>query len=98
MSPHPASRRQAAHVQGLPTTGSCAGGDPDRMLANKEAGVSTHVTSRIRKVFRRDAVAGPVPDLDSAIDRTRQWLLDTQRGDGHWVGELEGDTILESEY
>jgi squalene-hopene/tetraprenyl-beta-curcumene cyclase len=68
------------------------------MLANKEAGVSTHVTSRFRKGFRRDAGASPVPDLDSAIDRTRHWLLTAQRDDGHWVGELEGDTILESEY
>ena len=25
-------------------------------------------------------------------------LLDLQRADGHWLGELEGDTILESEY
>ena len=29
---------------------------------------------------------------------TNQWLLERQRPDGHWVGELEGDTILESEY
>lgn len=26
------------------------------------------------------------------------WLLNEQQPDGHWVGELEGDTILESEY
>ena len=32
-----------------------------------------------------------------AIGRTRQWLLARQRPDGHWCGELEGDTILESE-
>jgi squalene-hopene/tetraprenyl-beta-curcumene cyclase len=33
-----------------------------------------------------------------ALDRARQRLLDLQRPDGHWVGELQGDTILESEY
>ena len=33
-----------------------------------------------------------------AIVRTRDWLLDEQHADGHWVAELEGDTILESEY
>ena len=33
-----------------------------------------------------------------AIARTRGWLLDQQHADGHWVAELEGDTILESEY
>ncbi|HUY32959.1 MAG TPA: squalene--hopene cyclase [Pirellulales bacterium] len=33
-----------------------------------------------------------------AVIRTRQWLLDEQQPEGYWVGELEGDTILESEY
>lgn len=33
-----------------------------------------------------------------AITLTRQWLLGRQNRDGHWVAELEGDTILESEY
>ena len=37
-------------------------------------------------------------DLDRGLESTRRWLLDGQRDDGHWVGELEGDTILESEY
>jgi squalene-hopene/tetraprenyl-beta-curcumene cyclase len=36
--------------------------------------------------------------LRRAILRTRQWLLSEQHADGYWVGELEGDTILESEY
>ena len=29
---------------------------------------------------------------------TRDWLIDRQNEHGYWVGELEGDTILESEY
>ncbi len=33
-----------------------------------------------------------------AITRTCRWLLDRQHDDGHWVAELEGDTLLESEY
>ncbi len=33
-----------------------------------------------------------------AITLTRQWLLRQQHDDGHWVAELEGDTILESEF
>jgi squalene-hopene/tetraprenyl-beta-curcumene cyclase len=33
-----------------------------------------------------------------ALERARGYLLSLQRPDGHWVGELEGDTILESEY
>jgi squalene-hopene/tetraprenyl-beta-curcumene cyclase len=36
--------------------------------------------------------------LKRAIVRTRTWLIERQHSDGHWVAELEGDTILESEY
>lgn len=36
--------------------------------------------------------------LGTGIGRTRDWLLEQQHPDGYWVGELEGDTILESEY
>jgi squalene-hopene/tetraprenyl-beta-curcumene cyclase len=32
------------------------------------------------------------------LERGRLGLLERQRTDGHWVGELEGDTILESEF
>ena len=39
-----------------------------------------------------------VTALGRAIGRTRNWLLHHQHVDGHWVAELEGDTILESEY
>jgi squalene-hopene/tetraprenyl-beta-curcumene cyclase len=45
----------------------------------------------------------PAADKDSeahqrAISRARDWLVERQHADGHWVAELEGDTILESEY
>jgi len=43
----------------------------------------------------RDRLSGSVRQ---AIFRTRNWLLDEQHPSGYWVGELEGDTILESEY
>ena len=36
--------------------------------------------------------------LSAAVERTCQCLLKRQAPDGHWVGELQGDTILESEY
>ncbi|MEX2287800.1 MAG: terpene cyclase/mutase family protein [Planctomycetaceae bacterium] len=36
--------------------------------------------------------------LLNAIRATRDWLLERQHVEGYWVGELEGDTILESEY
>jgi squalene-hopene/tetraprenyl-beta-curcumene cyclase len=36
--------------------------------------------------------------LQTAIRLARRHLLCRQEEDGHWVGELQGDTILESEY
>jgi len=36
--------------------------------------------------------------VGNAVDAAKRYLLATQAADGHWVGELEGDTILESEY
>jgi squalene-hopene/tetraprenyl-beta-curcumene cyclase len=36
--------------------------------------------------------------LAAAVARTRDYLLSQQSPEGYWVGELEGDTILESEY
>ncbi|MSR57153.1 MAG: squalene--hopene cyclase [Planctomycetaceae bacterium] len=36
--------------------------------------------------------------LETAIKRTRDYLVRRQSAPGYWVGELEGDTILESEY
>ena len=39
-----------------------------------------------------------LPPTDQAISRTREWLYGQQHRDGFWCGELEGDTILESEY
>jgi len=33
-----------------------------------------------------------------AVSKAQNYLLGLQHHDGHWCGELEGDTILESEY
>ncbi len=46
----------------------------------------------------RPRFAPAPPALRPALDRAREALLAKQRPDGHWVGELQGDTILESEY
>jgi squalene-hopene/tetraprenyl-beta-curcumene cyclase len=50
-------------------------------------------------------IAGPRPaglnallTLRRAIERARRCLLGMQKADGHFVGELQGDTILESEW
>src|SRR5262245_15128267 len=50
---------------------------------------------------RRGAVRHDPPHhlpLAAGVERARRRLLGLQRPDGHWVGELQGDTILESEY
>ncbi len=53
-------------------------------------------------VFATTATAAPArphdPVLSGAIRRTCEWMRSAQHEDGYWVGELEGDTILESEY
>jgi squalene-hopene/tetraprenyl-beta-curcumene cyclase len=36
--------------------------------------------------------------LQAGVDRVRQCLLARQQPDGHWVGELQGDVTLESEF
>ncbi len=37
-------------------------------------------------------------DIQQAIHSAQQFLFRSQKDDGHWCGELEGDTILGSEY
>jgi squalene-hopene/tetraprenyl-beta-curcumene cyclase len=44
------------------------------------------------------ASSGTDPRLDQSIARTQAYLTDRQHEEGYWVAELEGDTILESEY
>ncbi len=64
-----------------------------RIVANDGAGSQPHVSDHSRSPYER--LATP---LRLGIAGARQWLLDEQHADGYWVGELEGDTILESEY
>src|SRR3954454_21533888 len=74
------------------------------MIANKDGGVSAPGIGRLARRLAAGAGAGamPVPShhdrLSEAMGATSRWLLDRQHGEGYWVGELEGDTILESEY
>lgn len=45
-----------------------------------------------------DRAAAVAEEVADALERGRLGLLARQQSDGHWVGELEGDTILESEF
>src|SRR3712207_275713 len=50
----------------------------------------------------KDHAPAPSPDFAAAVEhclgRAKACLLAKQKPDGHWVGELQGDSILESEY
>ncbi len=48
-----------------------------------------------RHVFPLTRDASPA---EAAMEQARDWLLHQQNDEGFWIGELEGDTILESEY
>ena len=68
------------------------------MIASKDGGASPDPS--IRSSARQGAHWATFADiaLQSALERTKDWLLERQTEAGFWVGELEGDTILESEY
>src|SRR5437016_839953 len=48
----------------------------------------------VRPVFREI----PSRPVEESIARAQAALLNSQHADGYWVGELQGDSILESEY
>jgi squalene-hopene/tetraprenyl-beta-curcumene cyclase len=52
----------------------------------------------VESISAAPRAAGNIAALDVAIAATRNWLVDQQHADGFWCGELEGDSILESEY
>jgi squalene-hopene/tetraprenyl-beta-curcumene cyclase len=59
---------------------------------------STKGASAVRRKVLSSGAHEPISPALEALERSRGYLLSLQRPDGHWVGELEGDTILESEY
>src|SRR6266487_1535126 len=64
-----------------------------------------NVTGEARSAFKRRGLNGSNLPLSShpfrlaaAVAEARRCLLSLQESDGHWCGELQGDTILESEF
>ena len=53
--------------------------------------------SELSRRIESPGIGEPLSVAD-AIRRTQDYLLSIQKEDGHWCGELEGDTILGSEY
>ena len=71
------------------------------MIANKDGGVPRRDPGPPARSFSPTPAQRPslaADELHDAVDASRDWLLGQQHPDGFWVGELEGDTILESEY
>lgn len=63
------------------------------------------VTREALSAFKRRGLNGSSLSLSShpfrlaaAVTEARRCLLSLQKPDGHWCGELQGDTILESEF
>lgn len=79
----------------------------EQSASDSERELGTRLESTVDFKLRDDALpARSIDDpheagderLDDAVARTRDYLLAMQHDDGYWVGELQGDTILESEY
>src|SRR6516225_5099869 len=73
----------------------------ERMIADKDDGVTARAAGSVVGHGPEMSVrSGHIESLGLAasLDASCRWLLERQHGDGYWVGELEGDTILESEY
>ncbi|MFO0949687.1 MAG: prenyltransferase/squalene oxidase repeat-containing protein [Isosphaeraceae bacterium] len=74
------------------------------MIADKEGGAyspGSRLMESRRGLDSTDQDGRPeitADEIEASLAATSQWLFDRQETDGHWVGELEGDTILESEY
>lgn len=65
------------------------------MSTTKAKVTAQHGHSSLAPNLRFDRPHGIV---ELAVENARQCLLGLQQADGHWVAELQGDTILESEY
>jgi squalene-hopene/tetraprenyl-beta-curcumene cyclase len=70
----------------------------DRMIANKEGGASRRASGLFSPRWLDGPDRATHDQIRASIGATRDWLLGQQHDEGYWVGELEGDTILESEY
>src|ERR1041385_7879969 len=65
--------------------------DTNAMLTTTAAANDASIADPSRSPEFRDT-------LSSCRERALRWLIDPQHADGHWCAELQGDTILETEY
>src|SRR5690349_14759663 len=59
---------------------------------------SDQIQSGFSPVFREIPQYLAANPVDRALERAKTALLKLQHEQGYWVGELQGDSILESEY
>ena len=72
--------------------------DRPRFRFDSPAGGGDSFSASAVPPFEVDETWRLSPRLLAAIERSRDLLLQKQGPEGYWIGELEGDTILESEY
>jgi squalene-hopene/tetraprenyl-beta-curcumene cyclase len=68
------------------------------MIANKDGGETAPIAGRFARRLSTASAVHLGSSLAKSVDAASTWLVEDQHPDGYWVGELEGDTILESEY
>ncbi|MCA9222698.1 MAG: hypothetical protein KDA71_20380, partial [Planctomycetales bacterium] len=67
-------------------------------IATVDCPVVSSVQAGVNRTTGLDAAERIPAGLEQSIQRTCRWLFDRLHADGHWSGELEGDSILQSEY
>ena len=66
------------------------------MTANTEGGAPRRASGHSAPRWAASPLS--MTGHERAMAATRDWLIEAQDPEGYWLGELEGDTILESEY
>ncbi|WP_435010682.1 squalene--hopene cyclase [Tundrisphaera lichenicola] len=68
------------------------------MTANTEGGAPGRASGYSTPRWATSPHSISMTGHERAMAATRDWLVEAQDPEGFWIGELEGDTILESEY
>lgn len=93
----PLMRRASDQLMPLVPTRLRLAGDQLASLVEERLGI--HLGRPAQEAVEAEPeVAAPNQSALEALRRARQHLLKLQSAEGYWIGELEGDTILESEY
>jgi len=80
----------------LIASSACRSGDGRKEL--ESTGIQKAVSPSEEVLSRSNETVVPFGDLERSAAAARERLFELQNRDGHWCAELEGDTILESEY